>query len=121
MKISFPTTQDGWLKLGELIFAKSQNLGSEPAINPVDADPVKVGSLQGTAKKQLAEADQLHKDGEDKSEHGLKDLDDMESEIRRVAKVLSGRHKGNLKHMGAWGFTIDESSDDDPASAPPAA
>src|SRR3990170_4001954 len=110
MKIKFPNTQDGWLKLGNLIFAKSNNLGNEPAINPADADPKKIGTLADTAAKKLATGAQLHKDAETSNEAGEKDLMEMESEIRRVAKVLTGRNQKNPKATGVWGFTMDEST-----------
>lgn len=111
MKINFPTTYDGWLKLGGLIFAKSENLGTEVAINAADADVIKIGELKISASKKLADAAQMHKDAETLNQAGLKDLADLESEIRRTGKVLTGRYKKNMKAMGSWGFTIDESTD----------
>jgi len=118
MKITWPTTQDGWLKLGKLIFAKSNNLGSEPPINPIDADPAKVGQLESASEKKLAEGDQLSKDGETATETGNKTLEEMKTEIRRVAKVLTGRNQKNPKATGVWGFTMDESSGTTPTPAP---
>ncbi|MBI4930288.1 MAG: hypothetical protein HY841_05965 [Bacteroidetes bacterium] len=118
MKITYPTTHDGWLKLGNLIFAKSENLGDEPAINPADADPKKVGTLASTAAKKLATGAQLHKDAETSNEAGEKDITEMESEIRRVAKVLTGRNQKNPKATGVWGFTMDESSGTPPPVPP---
>ena len=121
MKINYPTTQAGWLNLGELIVKKSTNLGSEAAINTADADINKIETTRTSAKKLLEDAEQLHKDAESLNEKGTQNLAEMQTEIRRVAKILTGRHASNLKSMGAWGFTMDESTPPPPSpgSNPP--
>ena len=66
--------------------------------------------MAGSSEKKLASGDQLSKDGETDTEAGNKDLEEMKTEIRRVAKVLTGRNQKNPKATGVWGFTMDESS-----------
>lgn len=110
MKISFPTTIDGWVKLGTLIFNKNKKPDPEEPIELKNADVAKIGALAESSKTKFAKATSLRREAESLHQEAVQELEELEAEIRRAGNVLTGRYKGNKRKMGLWGFEVDETS-----------
>jgi len=110
MKISFPTTIDGWVKLGNLIFKKNEDPAPEEPIEQKNADVAKIGAFAESSKTKFAKASSLRREAESIHQEAVKELEELEAEIRRTGNVLTGRYKGNKRKMGLWGFEVDETS-----------
>lgn len=110
MKISFPTTIDGWVKLGKLIFMKNEDPAPEEPIEPKNADVAKIGAFAESSKTKFAKASSLRREAESIHQEAVQELEELEAEIRRAGNVLTGRYKGNKRKMGLWGFEVDETS-----------
>lgn len=110
MKITFPTTYDGWIKLGNSITARNKKLEDEPPVNPADADVRKIGALTLSVNDKLKLATEHRRTAEIYTEEATQDMAELEDEIRRLGRVLTGRNRKNPRRTGVWGYNMDESA-----------
>jgi len=114
MKIKFPTTIKGWFQLGKDIEDRQQEPGPEQPLEEKNANVMLIGQMSNSSKDKFKLAQDMHKQAEAIHEEAEHEYALLLAEIRRVAKVLTGRHSDNKRMLGYWGFDISDST---PSSA----
>jgi len=110
MRVIIPRNPEDLLKLAKKVYEKHVvDGGGSPLNNMVDQDWDADGP-------QIDQAILLHHQAEDyklKMEEMYRQRDLLLSKIKETLlasrEILSGVHRSNMKRMGEWGFSIDDS------------
>jgi hypothetical protein len=109
MRVPIPRNAEEVLLLAEKVYNKHLQLGKESPLNAME------DYSWATDGPKIAEAMAFHKKAEDLKklmENAYKERDLLVNSIDPTTKasrdVLTGIYRKNMKRMGDWGFTVDD-------------